>query len=683
MPPPLDATPADFPPPSTIRPNPDYVPAYVVQPAAWLYDIDQANGLSRATYIGEVFIGSQAAGNQVATKGDIAAATTGVSTWNGRSGAVVMSTADITGAGGAPANSPTFAGVPNAPTAAPGTNTTQLATCMFVTSAIGAVTAATVASFNGRVGAVTLSASDVTTAGGALTASPAFTGTPTAPTPTTGNASSLIATTQFVSNAIANAVVSWNGRTGNVTMTLSDVTSVGGAPINSPNFTGTPQGATAAPGTATTQLATTAFVTNAVSAATTGVSTWNGRSGAVTLQLTDVTGVGGAPLVSPSLTGTPLAPTATAGTNTTQIATTAFVATAIGSMAPVVTQWNGRTGSVSLQLADVTSVGGAPLASPTFTGTPAAPTPTAGDNSTRVATTAFVANAIAPLATTAAVAAAYVPLAGNATVTGPLTVTANGGNTKLNPSSGVTLTATGNLTTTGSMNAAYITSSGNADISGTLGANGPIVGSYGRINSNAGGAGIASINVWSYSFGAGGMWYGPAGTSPLYLGTTDSSGSPTMQWIGIGNWGINYPQLGNGVIGYAWSGSALVAFVDHTNVGNVSLVSDYRIKRDVRVLGGMWEVVKALRPVSYRLRDYTPKGADEPFIVADDAERWGFVAHELQDALIPDAATGEKDAEGLLQAPNAWPVVAALTKALQEAMERIEALEAHMPRKAA
>lgn len=43
----------------------------------------------------------------------------------------------------------------------------------------------------------------------------------------------------------------------------------------------------------------------------------------------------------------------------------------------------------------LSSLGGAPLASPTFTGTPAAPTPTPGDNTTKVATTAFVAAAIA------------------------------------------------------------------------------------------------------------------------------------------------------------------------------------------------------------------------------------------------------------------------------------------------
>src|SRR5260221_392156 len=73
----------------------------------------------------------------------------------------------------------------------------------------------------------------------------------------------------------------------------------GGAPLNSPAFTGIPTAPTAANGTNTTQLATTAFVL-----ANPGT---------------------GAPINSPSFTGVTLAPTAANGTNTTQIATTAFV----------------------------------------------------------------------------------------------------------------------------------------------------------------------------------------------------------------------------------------------------------------------------------------------------------------------------------------------------------------------
>lgn len=66
-------------------------------------------------------------------------------------------------------------------------------------------------------------------------ASPAFTGNPTAPTPTVGDNSTSIATTQFVDQAITNAQAS-------------------------PSLSGTPVAPTASPGTLTTQIATTAFV---------------------------------------------------------------------------------------------------------------------------------------------------------------------------------------------------------------------------------------------------------------------------------------------------------------------------------------------------------------------------------------------------------------------------------------
>ena len=56
------------------------------------------------------------------------------------------------------------------------------------------------------------------------------------------------------------------------------------------------------------------------------------------------------------------------------------------------------TASSTIPVADVT--GAAPLASPTFTGTPAAPTATAGTNTTQVATTAFVTTAVAAAAST-------------------------------------------------------------------------------------------------------------------------------------------------------------------------------------------------------------------------------------------------------------------------------------------
>lgn len=96
-------------------------------------------------------------------------------------------------------------------------------------------------------------------------------------------------------------------------------------------------------------------------------------------------------LASPALTGTPTAPTATAGTDNTQVATTAYVDAVISDTAYNATTWDAVTGiapsknAVRDQLVLL-----APLASPTFTGTPAAPTATSGTNTTQVATTAYV-----------------------------------------------------------------------------------------------------------------------------------------------------------------------------------------------------------------------------------------------------------------------------------------------------
>ena len=102
------------------------------------------------------------------------------------------------------------------------------------------------------------------------------------------------------------------------------------------------------------------------------ITSFNARTGAITLTLTDVVNAGAAPAASPALTGTPTAPTASLGTNTTQLATTAFV----------------QTNAQSIVNSAISVL--APIASPLFTGNPRAPTPAAGDNDTTIATTAFV-----------------------------------------------------------------------------------------------------------------------------------------------------------------------------------------------------------------------------------------------------------------------------------------------------
>jgi len=163
--------------------------------------------------------------------------------------------------------------------------------------------------------------------------------------------------------------------------------------------------------------------------------------------------------------------------------------------------------------------------------------------------------------------------------------------------------------------------------------------------------------------------------------------------------GVNYSN-------FYWDGSQHHAYVDQTHLGTLSFVSDYRIKKDVIDLPSTWDAVKALRPIKYTQAQFTPPGqikayAKEslrvqqlneenkgiegyaqqevkeikPLFAADDIERWGFIAHELQETLTMSASTGAKDAPSAVQSPNPWTVIAALTKVVQELQARVETLE--------
>lgn len=138
----------------------------------------------------------------------------------------------------------------------------------------------------------------------------------------------------------------------------------------------------------------------------------------LTETVADISGVlsSKADVASPTLTGVPAAPTATGGTSTTQIATTAFTTTGIATHAALTTS-HGVAGDIvgtsdsqtltnktisgasntlsNIAQASVTSLVSdlalkAPLASPTLTGVPAAPTAAGATNTTQIATTAFV-----------------------------------------------------------------------------------------------------------------------------------------------------------------------------------------------------------------------------------------------------------------------------------------------------
>lgn len=271
----------------------------------------------------------------------------------------------------APLASPTLTGVPAAPTATAGTNTTQLATTAFVT---GAVT-------TGVTGLAPL-------------ASPAFTGTPTGITKAhvgLGSVDNTADSAKPVSTAQAAAD-----------------TAVQAAAVQRANHTGTQTADTITDGT--TNKAYTAVEKTKLAGIATGATA--NQSDATTNAAIALK----SDLASPTFTGVPAAPTATAATSTTQIATTAFVTTADNLKANIASPtFTGTVGGITKAMVGLGSVDNtadtakpvstaqqtqldlkAPLASPTLTGNPTAPTPTAGDNDTSIATTAFVTTAVAP-----------------------------------------------------------------------------------------------------------------------------------------------------------------------------------------------------------------------------------------------------------------------------------------------
>ncbi len=332
----------------------------------------------------------------------------------------------------------------------------------------------------------------------ATIASPSFTGTPTAPTPQDGTNDTQIATTAFVQNIVSSSVQTGisASATPDATSTTKGkikltndlggtadqptVNSIGGvssttisnlpndialrATIASPSFTGTPTAPTAAPGTSTNQIATTAYVASVVGGSATPDADASTKG---KIQLTnDLGGTAAAPTVnsvggvsSSTITTLPTtvasntasitANTASIATNTANITTnTSNIASNTSSITSLQTNVSANTASITANTSSIatntanittntnniasntssitvlqTNVASntasitsletrvtantasittntndialrATIASPSFTGTPTAPTPAAGTSNTQIATTAFVASVV-------------------------------------------------------------------------------------------------------------------------------------------------------------------------------------------------------------------------------------------------------------------------------------------------
>ena len=285
-------------------------------------------------------------------------------------------------------------------------------------------------------------------------ASPALTGTPTAPTAAVGTNTTQVATTAFVNAEIANDAptktgtgasgtwsISVTGNAGTATQlatsrSINGVAFNGTADINVPDIRAS-NGTVLLDGTGVTSAVNYATLTNAATGGTVSLSTAGSDTNipfAITTKGTGavtVSTVGGAINMRPGTSGlriwddsdvyyhnvatgtltanrtltlpnasvtlvsgtmVPTTGTGATGTWGISISGNAATATTLTGLTPTITELNYTNGVTSAIQTQLNAK--AALASPAFTGTPTAPTAAAATDTTQIATTAFVRDAI-------------------------------------------------------------------------------------------------------------------------------------------------------------------------------------------------------------------------------------------------------------------------------------------------
>lgn len=424
-----------------------------------------------------------------------------------------------------------------------------------------------------------------------------------------------------------------------------------------------------------------------------------------------------ADLASPALTGTPTAPTASSGTNTTQIATTAFVTSAMaaagaGTVTSVAVTSSDATvtgspitGSGTIDIAlNTVSVAKGGTGQTSYTDGQLLIGNSSGNTLTKATLTAgsgvSITNGNGSITIAATGTSGVSTFSGGTTGLTPSTATsgaitlggtlavANGGTGSTTASGARTNLGLGTIATQNSSSVSITggSISGITDLAIADGGTGASTASAARTNLGLGTMATAStsdyVNVASGQFITGEKAFtnvtgfgadNPGTTWNVYVKGQNThpamfleTGGSSAQGIALATNGATVAQV------FYWGsaatpGSAVGGINVTSTTTSYSTSSDYRLKTNVQPMTDAVAKVKALKPVTYTWKK-------------DGSAGQGFIAHELQ-AVFPDAVTGEKDAVDANGTPKYQGVdtsflVGALTAALQEALARIEALEA-------
>ncbi|MGE8065577.1 gp53-like domain-containing protein [Pseudomonas sp. NPDC089569] len=287
-------------------------------------------------------------------------------------------------------NSPAFTGAPTAPTAAPGTNTTQIATTAFIQTAISALVASSPAALdtlNELAAALGNDPNFATTITNALAGKQASLGfTPVQQGTGVGQQPNVVKIGWSVAAKLKATVDATD--LGN--LALENWVSSNYATLASPALTGFPSAPTASAGTNNTQLATTAFVMGArgganVAMAATGNTTLTAAQyGADFLFLTGAL-TGNVTLTLPAMLGSWTIFNSTSGAFTVTVKAPGAGTTIVVTQGKISRVYGDGSTNVFLTQTD--------FISPALTGTPTAPSPAQFDSSQKLVTTDFLKNA--------------------------------------------------------------------------------------------------------------------------------------------------------------------------------------------------------------------------------------------------------------------------------------------------
>jgi len=105
-----------------------------------------------------------------------------------------------------------------------------------------------------------------------------------------------------------------------------------------------------------------------------------------------------------------------------------------------------------------------------------------------------------------------------------------------------------------------------------------------------------------------------------------------------------------------------------------NLTSDYRLKDNIEPMSSQWDNIKSLNPCTFTFKTDVA-----------NTQVMGFIAHELANT-YPSSVSGDKDAvdergENIYQQLDYGLLTPFITKALQEAMIKVEILEQELAQK--